>query len=175
MEDQTVGILITEAREKKGISKNQLAELCGVSHTEIARIESGEREVPNPKTLRKISKYIDVNFNELMYAAGLGLQLGPESSLLKEYYSSLRGPKLKEALVNAFCSLQNCNKFEEFLKKKLEDKKLSKEEKEIVRQTKEDNFYQILTIYETINQLQKALRHEKVENTDEDSLLENDK
>ena len=170
MEDQTVGMFITEAREKKGISKNQLAELCGVSHTEITRIESGEREVPNPKTLRKISKYIDVNFNELMNAAGLGLQISPESSLLKEYYSSLRGPKLKETLVNAFCSLQNCNKFEEFLKKKL-----SEEEKEIVRQTKEDNFYQILTIYETINQLQKALRHEKVENTDEDSLLENDK
>ena len=158
MEDQTVGMFITEAREKKGISKNQLAELCGVSHTEITRIESGEREVPNPKTLRKISKYIDVNFNELMNAAGLGLQISPESSLLKEYYSSLRGPKLKETLVNA-----------------LEDKKLSEEEKEIVRQTKEDNFYQILTIYETINQLQKALRHEKVENTDEDSLLENDK
>ena len=48
MEDMNVGKLITDAREKKGISKNQLAELCGVSHTEIARIESGEREVPNP-------------------------------------------------------------------------------------------------------------------------------
>ncbi len=51
----------------------------------------------------------------------------------------------------------------------------AREEKEIVRQTKEDNFYQILTIYETINQLQRTLRHEKVDNTDEDSLLENDK
>lgn len=49
------------------------------------------------------------------------------------------------------------------------------DEKEIVRQTKEDNFYQILTIYETINQLQKTLRHEKVYNTDENSLLKNDK
>ena len=56
MEDMNVGKLITDAREKKGISKNQLAELCGVSHTEIARIESGEREVPNPKTLRKRQK-----------------------------------------------------------------------------------------------------------------------
>lgn len=175
MQNMNVGELITEAREKKGISKNQLAELCGVSHTEIARIESGEREVPNPKTLRKISKYIDVNFNELMYAAGLGLQIGPDSSLLKEYYASLRGSKVKEALVNAFCSLQNCNKFEEFLKKKLESKNLSEDELEIVRQTKEDNFYQILTIYETINTLQTTLRNEKVDNTDDESLLNNDK
>lgn len=81
-----------------------------------------------------------------MYAAGLGLQVNPESSLLKEYYSSLRGLKLKEALVNAFCSLQNCNKFEEFLKKKLEDKKLSEVEREFVRQAKEDNFYQIMKL-----------------------------
>ena len=175
MRNMNVGELITKARETKGISKNQLAELCGVSHTEIARIESGEREVPNPKTLRKISKYIDVNFNELMYASGLGLQIGPDSPLLIEFYASLKGPKVKEALVNAFCSLQNCNKFEELLKKKLEDKKLSDEERENVRQTLDDNFYQILTIYETINTLQTTLRNEKVDNTDEESLLKNDK
>lgn len=175
MEDMNVGKLITDAREQKGISKNQLAELCGVSHTEIARIESGEREVPNPKTLRKISKYIDVNFNELMYSAGLGLQIGPESPLLKEFYGSLRGPKVKEALVNTLGALHNCNKFEEYLKKKLEDKNLSEEEREIVKQTKEDNYYQILTFYEVINTLQRTFREEKVNNTDDESLLNNDK
>lgn len=41
--------------------------MAKVSHTEIARIESGEREIPNPKTLRKISKHLDVNYNDLMY------------------------------------------------------------------------------------------------------------
>lgn len=175
MEDMNVGKLITDAREKKGISKNQLAELCGVSHTEIARIESGEREVPNPKTLRKISKYIDVNFNELMYASGLGLQIGPDSLLLKEFYSSIKGPKVKETLVNTLGALHNCNKFEEFLKKKLEDKKLSEEERENIRQTLEDNFYQTLTFYEIINTLHTTLRNEKVHNTDDESLLKNDK
>ena len=58
MENKSVGELITEAREKKGISKNQLADLAKISHTEITRIETGEREKLNPKTLRKISKYI---------------------------------------------------------------------------------------------------------------------
>ncbi len=175
MEDMNVGKLITEAREKKGISKNQLAELCGVSHTEIARIESGEREVPNPKTLRKISKYIDVNFNELMYVSGLGLQIGPDSLLLKEFYSSIKGSKVKETLVNTLGALRNCNKFEEFLKKKLEDKKLSEEERENIRQAIEDNFYQTLTFYEIINTLHTTLRNEKVDNTDDESLLKNDK
>ena len=175
MENKTVGEIITEAGEQKGISKNQLAELCGVSHTEIARIESGEREVPNPKTLRKVSQHLDVNFNDLMYAAGLGLQINPYNLFLIEYYSSLRGKKVKEALVNTLGSLQNCNKFEEFLNKKLEDKNLTEEEKEVIRQTLEDNKYQTLTYYEVINTLHTTLRNEKVDNTDEASLLENDK
>ena len=85
-ENKTVGQIIAEAREKKGISKNQLGELASVSHTEIARIESGERAVPNPKTLRKISQYIDVNYNDLMYAAGLGFQVTPLNPFLKHYF-----------------------------------------------------------------------------------------
>ena len=68
-----------------------------------------------------------------------------------------------------------CNKFEEFLKKKLEDKKLSEEERENIRQTIEDNFYQTLTFYEIINTLHTTLRNEKVHNTNDESLLKNDK
>ena len=107
MENKTVGQMITEAREKSGLSKNQLAELANVSHTEIARIESGERELPNPKTLRKISKHIGVNYNDLMYAAGLGMQVTPLNPFLKRYYSSLKGIELDEALINTLGSIEN--------------------------------------------------------------------
>ena len=86
-----VGELIKEGREKQNLSMRQLAELAKVSHSDISRIESGEREVPNPKILRKISKYIDVNYNDLMYAAGLGFQVTPLNPFLKRYYSSLKG------------------------------------------------------------------------------------
>ena len=81
-----VGELIKEGREKQNLSMRQLAELAKVSHSDISRIESGEREVPNPKILRKISKYIDVNYNDLMYAAGLGFQVTPLNPFLKRYY-----------------------------------------------------------------------------------------
>ena len=49
-----VGELIKKGREEKNLSMRQLAELAKVSHSDISRIESGEREVPNPKILRKI-------------------------------------------------------------------------------------------------------------------------
>ena len=67
-----VGELVQKGREEQNLSMRQLAELAKVSHSDISRIESGEREIPNPKVLRKISKYIGINYNDLMYASGLG-------------------------------------------------------------------------------------------------------
>ena len=52
---ETVGQMIARAREAKGLSKRELSRMANISDTELARIESGEREIPNPKTLRKIS------------------------------------------------------------------------------------------------------------------------
>ena len=91
IDNKTVGDLIRESRERAGLSKNQLGEMAKVSHTEIARIESGEREIPNPKTLRKISKHLDVNYNDLMYAAGLGFQVTTLNPFLIDYYEGLKG------------------------------------------------------------------------------------
>ena len=128
--------MITEAREKSGLSKNQLAELANVSHTEIARIESGERELPNPKTLRKISKHIGVNYNDLMYAAGLGMQVTPLNPFLKRYYSSLKGIELDEALINTLGSIENWNALVKSLKERLNETNIE-EEKELSRHTLE--------------------------------------
>ena len=88
---ETVGQMIAKAREEKGLSKRELSRLANISDTELARIESGKREMPNPKTLRKISQYIDVNYNDLMYAAGLGFQVSPLNPFIKSFYSNLKG------------------------------------------------------------------------------------
>ena len=66
------------------------------------KIESGEREIPNPKTLRKISNYIDVNYNELMYMIGLGIEVSPLNPFIKDCYSSLKGEELNVAEINVF-------------------------------------------------------------------------
>ena len=84
--NESVGEIIAKARESKGLSKRELSRLAKISDTELARIESGEREIPNPKTLRKISKHIDVNYNDLMYAAGLGFQVTNLNPFLREAY-----------------------------------------------------------------------------------------
>ena len=168
MEEKTVGQMIAEAREKKGLSKNQLGELAGVSHTEISRIESGEREIPNPKTLRKISKHINVNYNDLMYAAGLGMQVTPLNPFLKRYYSTLKGTELDEALINTLGSIDNWNALVKSLKKRLEENDILENEKDVVLQTIEDTEYQINSANEIVKLLHSAKTKERIENERKD-------
>ena len=157
MEEKTVGQMIAEAREKAGLSKNQLGELAGVSHTEISRIESGEREIPNPKTLRKISKHIGVNYNDLMYASGLGAQVSPLNPYLLEHYSKLRGKELKEAMDSIESSISNNNVVIESLKKASDS--ADEEKKNVLLETIEDLEYQ----NETNKEIMKLLNSNAIE------------
>ena len=159
-----VGELIKEGREKQNLSMRQLAELAKVSHSDISRIESGEREVPHPKILRKISKYIDVNYNDLMYAAGLGFQVTPLNPFLKRYYSSLKGHELDEALINTLGSIENWEALVKSLKNRVETENISEEEKEIILQTIEDTEYQINSANEIVKLLHSAKTKERIEN-----------
>lgn len=53
--------ILSETRKKSKISMRKLAFAVGVSHTEIARIESGNREAPNVVTIIKICEALDLN------------------------------------------------------------------------------------------------------------------
>ena len=162
--DKSVGEIIAEAREKKGISKRGLSRLANISDTELARIESGEREIPNPKTLRKISKYIDINYNDLMYAAGLGFQVTPLNPFLTNYYSSLKGDQIVDAILNTSAMIKNWEELVESFKQKLANDNIPDTENEVMEQTIEDTEYQISTSKEIINVLESARRKEAIEN-----------
>lgn len=66
----TVGELIKKLREEKDFSQRQLALYSEVSNTEISKIESGERQNPNPDILKKIADALNINYIELYKAAG---------------------------------------------------------------------------------------------------------
>ena len=150
---ETVGEMIERGRRENGLSKLKLAELADISDVELARIESGVRKVPNPKTLRKISKYIGINYNDLMYAAGLGAKVSPLNPCLIEYYNNLKGDDLKTAYKNLTSSIQNNKLIIESLKKWTNDKSIKEEEKEILLDTIEDLEYQNETSEEIIKLL----------------------
>lgn len=56
---------IKEAREKKGLSQDNLAEKTGIARPNIARLEGG-RHIPTLSTLQKIAEALTLNINYLM-------------------------------------------------------------------------------------------------------------
>ena len=163
-ENISVGQMIEQAREAKGLSKRELSRLAKISDTELARIESGEREIPNPKTLRKISKHIGINYNDLMYAAGLGFQVTNLNPFLRDYYEGLKGDEIDLALVNTTASVENWENLVKSFKEKLKDDTLPEYEREVIEQTIEDTEYQITTGKEIINVLISAKKKWRLEN-----------
>lgn len=163
-ENISVGQMIEQAREEKGLSKRELSRLAKISDTELARIESGEREIPNPKTLRKISKHIGVNYNDLMYAAGLGFQVTKLNPFLRDYYEGLKGDEIDLALVNTTASVENWENLVTSFKEKLKDDTLPEYEREVIEQTIEDTEYQITTGKEIITLLVGAKKKWRLEN-----------
>lgn len=151
MQEKKIGEIIAEAREKAGYSQRQLAKEANISNAELSKIESGEREIPNPKTLRKISKYINVNYNEMMYKIGLGMEVSSLNPFIKAYYEKMNLDELNEAEINVLGSIENSRKLVDSCKENLKKKNILENEKELLLHTIEDTQYQITTSEEIVN------------------------
>lgn len=154
MQEKTIGEVIAEAREKKGLSQRQLAKIANINNSELSKIESGIRKEPSPRILRKISNVLDVNYSDLMYMIGLGIEVSPLNPFIKDYYSKLKGDELNEAEVNVLGNKQNLEKLVLSCEEKLNDEKILDTEKELLLNTIEDTKYQINTQIEIINLIQ---------------------
>ena len=151
MQEKRIGEIIAEAREKAGYSQRQLAKEANISNAELSKIESGEREVPNPKTLRKISKYINVNYNEMMYKIGLGMEVSSLNPFIKAYYEKMNLDELNEGEINVLGSIENSKKLVDSCKENLKKKNILENERELLLHTIEDTEYQITTSEEIVN------------------------
>jgi transcriptional regulator with XRE-family HTH domain len=63
-----LGENIRKIRKDKGISQDKLSKLADVTHTTLAKIESGVNTNPTINTLQKIAKALDVKVDELLYS-----------------------------------------------------------------------------------------------------------
>lgn len=61
-----LGENIKKIRKKKGISQDKLSKLADVTHTTLAKIESGVNHNPTIKTLQKIAKALNVKIDDLL-------------------------------------------------------------------------------------------------------------
>ena len=149
---KTIGEIIAEAREKKNLSQRQLAKLAGVNSSGLSKIEAGERD-PSPKILRKISKHIDVNYSDLMYKMGYGVEVSTLNPFIKAYYEKMNLDELNDAELNALGTIKNLTQLVDSCKERLDDN-ISEMEKELLLQTIEDNEYQLRTAQEIVSLVQ---------------------
>ena len=119
---------------------------------------------PSPKILRKISNVLDVNYSDLMYMIGLGIEVSPLNPFIKDYYSKLKGEELNEAEVNVLGNKQNLEKLVLSCEEKLNDKSIIESERELLQNTIEDTKYQINTQNEIINLIQSLKVKERNKN-----------
>lgn len=164
MVEKNIGEVITEAREKANLSQRQLAKLANINNSELSKIESGVRKEPSPKILRKISNVLDVNYSDLMYMIGLGIEVSPLNPFIKDYYSKLKGDELNEAEVNVLGNKQNLEKLVLSCEEKLNEKSIIESERELLQNTIEDTKYQINTQNEIINLIQSLKVKERNKN-----------
>lgn len=164
MQDKKIGEVIASAREKAGLSQRQLAKIANISNAELSKIESGEREIPNPKTLRKITKYIDLNYNDLMYMIGLGVQVSPLNKYLLDHYSHLKGQELNDAWTIAKASIQNNEIIINALQHRIDSEELEEKDRDVLLETIEDLKYQNNTNTEIIKLLESNIVKENLKN-----------
>ena len=164
MQEKRIGEIIAEAREKAGYSQRQLAKEANISNAELSKIESGEREIPNPKTLRKISNIIDVNYNDMMYMIGLGIEVSPLNPFIKDYYEKMNLDQLAEAEVNVLGSISNSKQLVESCEENLKKENILESEKELLQHTIEDTNYQIRTSKEIVKLIQTLKLRERNKN-----------
>lgn len=69
METNNLEERISQARKEKRLSQRDLAKLCGMTQTQICRIDNGENK-PYLKTLAKIARCLELDLGEL--TEGLG-------------------------------------------------------------------------------------------------------
>lgn len=65
-----IGKLIKEKRIASGLSQRNLGKECGISDSEIMKIENGTRKTPNWENLCKIAKALGIHPLDILLAAG---------------------------------------------------------------------------------------------------------
>lgn len=89
----TFGEYLRNLREKKGYSIRQLALYSGISNSYLSQVEQGKRGIPKPEYLQKLAKALEIEYDDLLAAAGYRVK--PQIDTLQ---SSNKQISLEEAL-----------------------------------------------------------------------------
>lgn len=90
-----VGEVIKERRLAKGMSKRVLAEKAGISHSEVHRIENGERQNPSVPMLIALADVLGIPHDDILVLAGYKTD-GESTPLIERVFPDLKTRKQQE-------------------------------------------------------------------------------
>ncbi len=91
----SVGEVIKERRLAKGMSKRALAEKAGISHSEVHRIENGERQNPSMPMLIALADALGIPQDDILMLAGYKSN-NEDTPLIERVFPDLKTAKQKE-------------------------------------------------------------------------------
>ena len=100
-----LGSVIMERRLAKGWSKRALAEVANISHSEVHRIENGERENPSVPVLNSLADALGIPKDDMLRFAGYK-QDDSDKTVLERAFPDLKTEKQKEAaqkIIDGLC------------------------------------------------------------------------
>jgi transcriptional regulator with XRE-family HTH domain len=78
-----LGFLLEELREKRGLSLRELAQLAGIDHAYIYRLESGDKESPSEEALTKLIRALKPERREAEMLRYVAEHTDTDASLIK--------------------------------------------------------------------------------------------
>lgn len=94
--EMTLGEFIQERRKAIDMTRNQLAISAGISHTEVNRIENGDRKQPSLKVLCAIADSLTIPQEDVMKAAGYAPS--DDTPAVERAFPGLKSPKQRETV-----------------------------------------------------------------------------
>lgn len=91
-----LGDYIKERRLSKEWSKRKLAEKSNISHSEVHRIENGERTNPSVPVLNSLAEALGVPKDEILRVAGYKADDGDDIPLIERMFPDLKTSKQQE-------------------------------------------------------------------------------
>lgn len=91
-----LGKYVYNERIKAGLTRNALALKAGISHTEIKRIEEGQRKSPSCSHLKAIANALMVPLYEIYQVSGI---MTEDMSLVDKAFPSLTTAKQRDTLI----------------------------------------------------------------------------
>ena len=109
----TIGKYLRQRRLAKRMSMREVAEKADVSHTEIYRIESGEREYPSIRVLTALGKALNIPNDEILRLAGYKSEDDDNVPLMERLFPELKTDKLQDTAQRIIDGLARNNDLED--------------------------------------------------------------